>query len=175
MVTVIVHIILIKLIEETSLSKHTSTDEVTHILGTTRDVDIMLSLEGYILHDIINPIRIRETDRVTSILELLDDTLREAATSTIISTHLIMEHGIIIRRSLLHHLGWSQRRERRRYGNLSLTLLTTLGGNEDNTIGTTNTEYGSRRGILQNCDTLDFIRVDIIHVTFYTINLNQRL
>ena len=75
MVTVIVHIILIKLIEETSLSKHTSTDEVTHILGTARDVDIMLSLEGYILHDIINPIRIRKTDRVTSILELLDDSL----------------------------------------------------------------------------------------------------
>ena len=90
----------------------------------------MLLLECNILHDVISPSRIRETNWVRTILELLDDGLREAGGESIFSHiginaaesaigyshigslqivivgHLVVEVGILVRTCLLYHLCW---------------------------------------------------------------------
>ena len=86
-----------------------------------------------------------------------------------------MEGSILVAVSLLYHLGRSQDSPWSRTADLGLTLLTTLGGNQDNTVGTTHTEYGCGRSILQNGDALDFLRIHIAHASLYTIHLNQRV
>ena len=57
---------------------------------------------------------------------------------------------------------------------LDLTLLTLLGSYKDNTIGSSRTVNGTGCGILQNVDTLDVGRVQVVDITCYTINNIKR-
>ena len=57
---------------------------------------------------------------------------------------------------------------------LNLTLLTLLGSYKDNTIGCGRTIDGTRCGILQDVDTLDVGRVQVIDITCYPINNIKR-
>ena len=57
---------------------------------------------------------------------------------------------------------------------LDLTLLTLLGSYQDNTIGCGRTVDGTGCGILQNVDTLDIGRVQVVDITCYTINNIKR-
>ena len=134
----------------------------------------MLLLQSDVLHQIIRPLHAREEDRVRTVLKLLDDGIREIRLLTIVLTHLVVEGGIIVRACLLDHLCRRQGRERNIERNLRLTLSTALGRDEHNTICTTHTKHSSGRGIFQHRHTLNLVRIDIPHLTFYTVYLNQR-
>ena len=133
----------------------------------------MLLLQGDVLHQVVGPLYARETDGVGAILEHVNDALREIAFLTVVGTHGIVEGGIFVRAGLLDHLGRCQCRERQVKGYFSLTFLSALGGDQHYTIRTTNTEYGRSRSILQYGNALDFVGVDIPHLAFHTIHLNQ--
>ena len=74
----------------------------------------MLTLHGSILHNVFSPQSARETDRITSILELLDNDIRELRTQRItilamrILAHHIMEGSILVAVCLFYHFGRSQ-------------------------------------------------------------------
>ena len=133
----------------------------------------MLLLQGHVLHQVVRPLHAREADGVGTVLEHVDDALREVAFLAVIGTHGIVECGILVRVGLLHHLGGCQGRERQVKRNLGLAFSTALGGNQNDTVSTAHTEYGCSGSILQHGNALDFVGVDVPHVTFHTIHLNQ--
>ena len=55
-----------------------------------------------------------------------------------------------------------------------LSRGTTLGGNEDNTVSTAHTEYSCSRGVFQNRDVLNLVRVELSEGTLHTVDEYQR-
>ena len=73
----------------------------------------MLGLQGHILHDIIVPTHVGETDRIATALELLQNLIREHRRKgfarrevEVVTLHLIKEGTILIRVGQFKHLGW---------------------------------------------------------------------
>ena len=93
---------------------------------------------------------------------------------TVVSTHHVYITSILVRIGKFQFFSTYVHTGRSRERNLGLTLGTTLGRNQDNTVSTTHTEYRCCRSILQYGDALDFVRVNLRHVTFHAIDLNQR-
>ena len=60
------------------------------------------------------------------------------------------------------------------YLDLSFTLFTTLSSNQDYTVSTTHTEYGSCRCVLQYRDSGNRVDIYTVHRTFDTVNQYQR-
>ena len=172
LITVVVRTV--EFLKDTILGEHTGRDKVLHGLVTTRDVHVVLLLQGNVLHQVIRPLHAREADGVGTILEHVDHALREIRVLAVVGTHGIVESGILIRAGLLYHLRRSQSRERSVEGDVCLSLDTTLGGDEHHTVGTTHTEHGGGRGILQHGDALNLVGVDIPHLTLHTIDLDKR-
>ena len=56
---------------------------------------------------------------------------------------------------------------------MSLTLRTAFCRDQHHTVSTAHTKYSCGRCILQNGDTLDFVGVDIPHLTLDTVHLDQ--
>ena len=55
-------------------------------------------------------------------------------------------------------------------------IVTTLGGDENNTVGTSHTENGSSRSVFQHTHVFNLVRVQLAnHVTLHTIDQNQRV
>ena len=108
MITIVVYVFLVELVEQSSLCEHTCTDEIAHILCSTADRHVMLGLKGDILHYIVCPTGVRESDWVATSAELLDDSVGESCARTVVGEHLVIECGIIVRRCLLNHLGGSK-------------------------------------------------------------------
>ena len=136
----------------------------------------MLCLDGMILETVVYPVGIRILDRIRVILKFLKNGRREECALigyAIVLLHLIIISSILIGVSQLNHIGRHYHAHRGCGRNVSLTLLTTLGSNEDYTIGTTHTKHGCSRSILQYGDALDFAWVNVVEVTLYTIHLNQ--
>ena len=134
----------------------------------------MLRLKSCLIHTIINPINIRIHQRIRMIAECFQLFIAKSSHPTIIYFHHIIIGSILVRISELQilrsHIDTSRCRER----NLSLTFCTTFGCNQDNTIGTTYTNYSRSWSVFQHSHALNFIRINLRKVTFYTINLNQR-
>ena len=108
------------------------------------------------------------------ILELLKNLIWErSCSSTIIQLLHIIIRSILVSVSQLDRISRHNDAHGSIGRNLSLSLLTTFGGYEDYTVGTTHTEYGCGWCILQYGNALDFAWVDVVEVTLYTIHLNQ--
>ena len=198
LVLVSVVVATVELLEQTALCVVTSRDEVLHAVGTTRDVEVVLLLEGDVLHDVVCPAGVREADRVATVLKLLDDALREARSEdvfchegiyacilsvgnrhvgvlqVVVVRHLVVEVSILVRAGLLHHLCRRECGPRSRDADLCLALSTALGGDEHHAVSTAHTEDGGSRSVLEHCDALYFVRVDVGHRTLHTIHLDER-
>ena len=120
-VETLVAVVIMEIVElgkQTALCHETCRDEVTHRLGTSADVNIMLGLHGHILHDVIHPTHTRETDGVAAVLELLKHFVGEhriegfaAAEIEVVPLHLVEESTIFITVCLFQKFGRGQCRE----------------------------------------------------------------
>ena len=102
----------VELLEQTALLIHTGTDKIAYPVGTAADVDVVLLLKGDVLHNVVSPLGVRETERVAAGTELLDDVVRECGHLAVVDAHLVVEAGIVVGRGLLDHLGGGKGRER---------------------------------------------------------------
>ena len=96
------------------------------------------------------------------------------ATFTTVETHLIHYLHILFGSKHLRHSIYVSPTYVTIVRYLNLTLLTLLGSYKDNTIGCGRTIDGTRCGILQDVDTLDVGRVQVIDITCYPINNIKR-
>ena len=96
------------------------------------------------------------------------------ATFTTVETHLIHYLHILLGIQHLWHAIYIRPTNVAIVRYLDLALLTLLGSNKDNTIGCGRTIDGTGCGILQNVDTLDVGRVQVVDITCYTINNIKR-
>ena len=96
------------------------------------------------------------------------------ATFTTIKTHLIHDLHILLSCQHLWHAIYVSPTYVGIVRYLDLTLFTLLGSYKDNTIGSSRTIDGTGCGILQNVDTLDVGRVQVVDITCYTINNIKR-
>ena len=71
---------------------------------TTRNIDVVLLLEGEVLHNIVSPLCAWEANGIAAVTELLDNCIREWMSQTIVVAHLIVEEGVVKRTGLLYHL-----------------------------------------------------------------------
>ena len=96
------------------------------------------------------------------------------ATFTTVETHLIHYLHILFGSKHLRHSIYVSPTYVAIVRYLDLTLLTLLGCYQDNTIGSGRTIDGTRCGILQDVNTLDVGRVQVVDITCYTINNIKR-
>ena len=96
------------------------------------------------------------------------------ATFTTVETHLIHYLHILLGIQHLWHAIYVSPTYVGIVRYLDLTLFTLLGSYQDNTIGSGRTIDGTGCGILQNVDTLDVGRVQVVDITCYTINNIKR-
>ena len=96
------------------------------------------------------------------------------ATFTTVETHLIHYLHILLGIQHLWHAIYVSPTYVGIVRYLDLTLFTLLGSYKDNTIGCSRTVNGTGCGILQNVDTLDVGRVQVVDITCYTINNIKR-
>ena len=61
----------------------------------TRNVNVVLMLQGEVFHDVVGPLGAWEANGVAAIAELLDDCIRERMLQSVIVAHLIVEQSII--------------------------------------------------------------------------------
>ena len=137
----------------------------------------MLALQSSVSHDIINPIDTWKTDRIRTIPEFLNNSIRECLDRffprrCIIGHHLIIKHCIFIRVGSFHHFSRHLYRSRSTKRDVCLSFSTALGSYQNNAISSAYTEHSSSRSVLQDRYRLNFIRIYIIHTTFHTIYLN---
>ena len=181
-------------LEERVLIQESGRNEVSYFLSTAVHIHIYLLLPCGIVHHIFNPVGIGECNRHVTCAEMLHHILTESDTCVGIrrvvfdigSTRPLTHRKCIGNGCVVPHLsisiGISEIDELRdllncrtcRNGYGSLAWSTTLGGNKDNTISTTYTEYGCSRGILQDRDVLDFIGIELSKRTLNTIHKYQR-
>ena len=96
------------------------------------------------------------------------------ATFATVETHLVHHLHILLGCQHLRHAIYVSPTYVGIVRYLNLTLLTLLGSYQDNTIGCSRTVDGTGCGILQNVDTLDVCRVQVVDITCYTINNIKR-
>ena len=144
-----------------------------HFLCTTANRKTMLGIGSPILCYSIPPVGIWEANLVRTILDFQQSLFRIGKCSSSVLIKLIGISSILISIQHLRDASWLRERYRTIILHLYLTSLTTLGSNEDNTIGSTRTINGSR-SILQYGNTLNIIRIQATERTIgNTIYYNQ--
>ena len=172
-VAIIEMIVLAELLEESALRVVADVDEIACVLSSTTDVQIMLGLKRGVFHNVVCPYCAWESDRVTPVFKFLYDGVRELTLHSVKIAHQVMEGCVFIAVGLLYHLGGREHTPRCAAADMSIALGTTLRGDEDDAVGTADTEDSRCRGILQHGDALYFLRVDVAHRALDTINLHE--
>ena len=100
----------------------------------------------------------------------------------IVKVHQFRVHVTILRKlRSIHHIkfpGKFGQAHIRSKADLKFGCLLTLGSHENHTVGSTRSVNGRRRCILQNCDTLDVIRIDVgetLHCIHHTVDHDERV
>ena len=182
-------------LEERILVQETRRNEISHLVRTALHVHVYLLLPCGILHQVVNPVCVREGHRHVTLAEMLHHVLAKADTRVVVRRVVSnrcrarpLTHWQSVRDSrVVPHLsigvGISEFHELRNlldssagsHAHRSLAWRTTLRRHEDYTVSTTHTEHGSGGCVLQDGDVLDFVRVDLTERTFHTVHEHQWL
>ena len=135
----------------------------------------MTCCNGILVADSLYPVgSFVRTIHIRVVEVLAHNALPIVATFTTVETHLIHYLHILLGIQHLWHAIYVSPTYVGIVRYLNLALLTLLGSNKDNTIGCGRTVDGTGCSILQNVDTLDVGRVQVVDITCYTINNIKR-
>ena len=101
MIAEIIDIALVELLEESSCGVHAGADEVLHLLRAAGDAEVGLCLHGRLLHHVVGPLRVGESDGIAAVAELLYDGIGETVARAVVLVHLIVEHRVVVAAGLL--------------------------------------------------------------------------
>lgn len=161
--------------EQTVLIEITERREVTDPVRTTRNIEIVLGLERSLAEDLLFPVHVREHDRVGIRAESLDQISPKQGVLPVVGHHLVMIKRMIIAIGHLRETHGLRYTDGRRQRDTGLTLLTTLGRHQNDTVGTPDTKYGRCRSVFKYRNTLDLVRIHTREGSFHTVDQNQRL
>ena len=135
----------------------------------------MTCCNGILVADSLYPVgSFVRTIHIRVVEVLAHNALPIVATFATVETHLIHYLHILLGIQHLWHAIYVSPTYVGIVRYLDLTLFTLLGSYKDNTIGSGRTIDGTGCGILQNVDTLDVGRVQVVDITCYTINNIKR-
>ena len=165
------------LLQQTVLEHITHRNEVTHLVRTAADVDVVLGLqEGLAEHQLV-PLGVREHDGVaagTVSLDGLGRKVRIGSGDAIVPLEHVVIPGEVIAGALGDvghgHLYASDGAS----GNLGLAHVAALGGDDDDTVRTAHTEHRGGSGVLQDGQALDFVRVHRVQRTLHAVHQDER-
>ena len=137
----------------------------------------MLRFPSRTLKGFAIPIRVRMTDGVATIAELLNIfiAITHTCAGIFIQCCFVIQHGIITSpQELQMSCRTGIRNHTRVIDPRLLSRLTSLRRNQDNAIGCLNTIDGCRCCIFQHRKRLDVLWINVVHRTRYTVDNHQR-
>ena len=141
-----------------------------------------MGIHGEVLIQFLGPVDIRVDLRkfgALGFLETLDDAVGgvgvpgDLVQDTFALDDVVLGHHRFVGVHLGRLLGDRLARDGVVEVEAGLAFFTTLGGDEDDAVCTFHTEDGRRGCVLQDGDALDFVDVDVVHVTLDTIDEDQ--
>ena len=164
----------IKLLEKTVLKQITDRSEVTDTVGTSRDIDVVLRLHVGVPEHQFAPVRVGEDHRIGAGFVGIQRIVREAGLGAVVTVEfLVVEQGRGITVGILDQHRRHLHADIARYGDLGFTLVSPSGGDQNDSVGTTDSEDGRRGGILQNGDVGNFIGVELRKRALDTVDQYQ--
>ena len=135
----------------------------------------MLGLDRRTLHDILPPIHVGIHDRVVTESETFQCIFVESVLRLfVVIIHLIKELGVgVTVRHFQNPCGLLDA-DRGRNGYLGFSFLSSAGGNQDYTIGTTYPEYSCSGSVFQDGHTFYLIGVHLEKGTFHSVYQYER-
>ena len=142
---------------------------------TTSDIQCMAGSDSILVADGFYPIGTRICTALISCKQICIEVIAPVPKrSTGVELHYVLNFHVLLSSQHLWKSVYIRNTDVSIVADLELTFLTLLGGNEDNTISSGRTIDGTRSGILQNVDTFDVGRVQVVDVTCYTVNNIKR-
>ena len=162
-------------VEDTLLIVVVAAHVVTDVLRTAADAEVGAARGGALLEDGVDPVHggveVRVGAAEVEALLVVGDGRHaaEVGVEAVVVVHPLLRAGELRQAGRPDETGLGLE------GDLRLGLGTALGGDEDDTIGTTHTVEGRRGCILEDGEGGDVLGVDKVHVAFHAVDEHQRL
>ena len=165
------------LLQQTVLEHVAHRHEVADLVRAARDVDVVLGLEEGLAEHQLVPLRVREHDGVAARAVGLDGLRREVQAlvglAVVPLVHVVVPGEIIA--GALRDVGHRNLRARDgTHGDLGFPRIAALGGDDDDAVRAADTEHGRGCRILEDRETLDFVRIHRVHRPFHAIHEDER-
>ena len=152
-------------------------NKVAHFVGATGDVHVVLGLHEGLAEHQLGPLGVGEHDGIAAGTVSLDGLGLEVQvgvfTAVVPLIHVVVT-GKVVTAGLTDVGHRDLDTGDGAHGNLGFAGVSSLGGNNDNTVSTAHTEHGGGGGILQDGQALDFVGVYRVEGTFHTIHQDER-
>ena len=156
--------LVVEAFQYTLLAHVVTRDEIFHLLGTTINGDVVILDDTSLRCEVVEPVGLFAGSLILGFVGILHIVIKHCLTRVLCSRVLItLSHLRTIGEVKL--LGKVFNTEVAVVAHRRLTVLTVLGGNQNNTIGTVRTVDSGSRGILQDFHGLDIVGVDIVERT----------
>ena len=182
-------------LEQGVLVQEAGGHEVADALGTAVHVHIGLLLPRGVVHDVLDPVHVRERAGHVAEAEVLHDVLGEPDAGVGVRgvvgdgrggrplghRQRIGDGGVVPHLAVGVGIGEVDELRDRLHGGIGgsghggLAHGTTLGGHEDDAVRAADTEHGGRGRVLQDGDALDFVRIQLREGTLDAVHEDERL
>ena len=156
--------------EQAVLHGVTQIDKITHLFGSSADIDVVYRLERVLPQDLVHPVDVRIVVGIGSVVVFQDLLGLVGRSLVIVDPGLVPQFGKFPRIDEVGEAHARQTGEFRAEGHDRRSHLALTGGDDDHTVGAPNSVNGRSRGILQEGDAFDLGHVQRVKVSFDAVN-----